>query len=263
MNCTPLSSGRTTHTPHNSASACFLALAVFSALLCASCSTRINGKIHKEGRAELVLRSELLPGMNGLLKSLAPKDSAAPVLDAGLLNDAFARMSGIETAALHNTPFGGVEGRIAAADAAVFFNSLSRRAPAKNAVTPPEPFAVWEQTANGGRLAVSLNRGTGQEFISLVSTDLADYLSALMAPIATGEVIDNDGYLELVSSVYGKTVAEEIGNASISIVLDLPSPVQRATGGTFKGNRAEFAIRLIDALVLDRPLFYEIRWAGL
>jgi hypothetical protein len=235
------------------------ALVFVAALFCISCSTDINGVIRADGRAELVLNSALFPGMNRLLRSLGPQDNAAPVLDATILNDAFAAMPGIETAALRNTPSGGVDGRIMAANAAQFFNGLSRAASSKNAVTSP-PFAVWEQTANGGRLTVNLNRETGREVITLVSTDLADYLSALMAPVATGEEINKTVYLELVSSVYGKPVADEIDRARLSIKLDFPASVESVTGGKYNGNRAEFEIPLIDTLVLDRPLFYEIRW---
>jgi hypothetical protein len=234
-------------------------LVFVAALFCASCSTGITGRIRAEGRAELVLQSALFPGMNRLLKSLAPKDGSVPVLDAALLNGAFAAMPGIETAALANTPSGGLEGRITASNAARFFNGLSSAASSKNAVKGP-PFAVWEQTANGGQLAVNLNRETGMEFITLVSADLADYLSALMAPVATGETIDKAGYVELVASVYGKPVADEIGRARISVKLDFPGPVESVTGGTYTGSRAEFEIQLLDTLVLDKPLFYEIRW---
>jgi hypothetical protein len=231
------------------------------ALFCVSCSTGIDGIIHSDGRAELVLQSALFPGMSRLLKSLGPQDSAAPVLNAALLNAAFAGLPGIETAALGNTPSGSIEGRITVADTARFFNGLSRTISARPRVKSP-PFAIWEQTANGGRFAINLNLDTGREFVSLVSADLTDYLSALMAPVATGEVIDNAGYLELVSSVYGKAVADEIGRARLSVKLEIPGPIESVTGGTYRSNRAEFDIRLVDALVLAKPLFYEIRWTA-
>jgi hypothetical protein len=235
------------------------ALVFVAALFCVSCSTSITGRMSADGSARLVLQSALFPGMNRLLNRLGPQDGSAPVLDAALLNAAFSAMPGIKAAYLGNTPSGGVEGRIEAVDTAQFFNGLSSAAPAKNAVTGP-PFAVWEQTANGGRLAVTLNRETGRELVSRVSTDMADYLSALMAPIATGEAIDKAGYLELVASVYGKTVADEIDRARLSIKLDFPGNVEGVIGGTYSGSRAEFEIPLIDTLVLDRTLFYEIRW---
>jgi hypothetical protein len=145
-----------------SANARTRALVSVAALLCVSCSTGINGVIRADGRAELALQSVLFPGMDRLLKRLGRQNVDTPVLDAALLNDAFSAMPGIETVSLGNTSSGGVEGRIAAASASRFFNGLSRAASAKSSVTGP-PFAVWEQTANGGRRAVNQNRETGRE----------------------------------------------------------------------------------------------------
>ena len=94
----------------------------------------------------------------------------------------------------------------------------------------------------------------------LISPDLLDYLSALMAPIVTGEVIGRDAYLELVASVYGKAIADEIRGARFLLNLGFPGPVESVAGGTGKGSHAEFSISLTDLLVLDSPLHYKVRW---
>jgi hypothetical protein len=94
----------------------------------------------------------------------------------------------------------------------------------------------------------------------LVSPDVSDYLSALMAPVATGEELSKQDYLALVSSVYGKGIAAEIADARVSLDLELPGTVLSAPGGTFSGRRASFKVPLTDLLVLERPLLYEIRW---
>jgi hypothetical protein len=225
----------------------------------------LSGEIHTDGSAALLLQSGLFPGVNSLLKSLGPKNSAEPVLSAALLNEALSASPGVASAALHNTTSGDVEGRVAIASMAEFFNGVPAPPPSKDAGTrrQPAPPAVWEQTAGGGgRLTVNLNRDTGMEFISRISPLLADYLSALMAPVITGEVIDKAGYLELTASVYGKVVADEINRARLSITLDFPGPIEKVTGGKYRGSSAEFEIRLIDALVLEKPVFYEVRWTA-
>jgi hypothetical protein len=86
------------------------------------------------------------------------------------------------------------------------------------------------------------------------------YLSALMAPIATGEALTKPEYLALVTSVYGKAIADEISSSSIRASVNFPGAIQRIKGGTYSGRRADFDIPLLDILVLETPLSYEVVW---
>ncbi|MDR2803301.1 MAG: hypothetical protein LBB22_03305 [Treponema sp.] len=229
---------------------------------CISCSTRIDGEIHSNGSAGLKLSSILLPNISRLLKTLAVNGGSAneiPVLDAGLLNKAIARITGVETAALRNTAADSVDGRIAISSLSIFLGRLSGSLPVENSAKRV-PFAVLKQTDYGGNLTVTINRDTGRDFLSLISTELLDYLSALMAPVATGEVISKTEYLELVASVYGRAIADELSQAKISLSIDFPGPVENVRGGTYRGSRVEFIIHLLDILVLDVPLVYEVFW---
>jgi hypothetical protein len=67
-------------------------------------------------------------------------------------------------------------------------------------------------------------------------------------------------YIALVASVYGKGIADEISQASIRASIEFPGTVLSARGGTFSGRRAEFTIPLVDVLVLETPLRYEVIW---
>jgi hypothetical protein len=111
-----------------------------------------------------------------------------------------------------------------------------------------------------GRLSVTLDRNSGPRIIALLSAEAVDYLSALMAPVVTGEDLSREEYLKLVASVYGKAIADEIAAARLSLSVDFPGPLQSVRGGTFSGRRAEFLVPLADLFVLDRPLEYEARW---
>jgi hypothetical protein len=112
-----------------------------------------------------------------------------------------------------------------------------------------------------GSLSINLDVTKGPLIISLFSPDVADYLSAIMAPLATGEVLTVSEYLDLVSSVYGVSVANEIKNAAISINLTVPGMIQRVKGGTFSRNQAQFSVPLTDLLVLEKNAVYEIAWS--
>ena len=105
-----------------------------------------------------------------------------------------------------------------------------------------------------------MNKTTGKLLLSNISQDLVDYISSLMAPVATGENISSAEYLELVTSVYGENIAKEIGAARITIEIDAPAVIFNVEGGTFKKRRASFDIPLLDILVLEKPLVYKIEW---
>jgi hypothetical protein len=123
-------------------------------------------------------------------------------------------------------------------------------------------FITYEQAGQGreGRLVISIDRSTGPEIVALISADVADYLSSLMAPVATGEQLTRAEYLDLVTSVYRKEVAAEIAAARIKARIDFPGTVTSVRGGTFSGRRAEFDIPLIDLLVLEQRQSYEVVW---
>jgi hypothetical protein len=94
----------------------------------------------------------------------------------------------------------------------------------------------------------------------MLSPEVNQYLSALLAPVATGEVISKAEYLSLVAAIYGKPIADEIAASSIRVVLEFPGTITGIRGGAAKGPKAEFTIPLPDLLVLEQPLSYEISW---
>jgi hypothetical protein len=96
--------------------------------------------------------------------------------------------------------------------------------------------------------------------MALISPEVSDYLSAFMAPVVTGEELSKAEYLDLVSSLYGRALADEIAAARIYASVDFPGPLQSVRGGNFSGRRAEFTVPLIDLLVLENRLEYEVRW---
>lgn len=220
---------------------------ILAALGCAACDARLDGVIHRTGRGEFTLKSTPFPAANRLLKRLSSDGGEA--LDANALNRSMALIPGVEQAAFSNATGGGIAGRVAITDMAGFLN---RGEQAKA--------ALWEQSSSGGKFRLDLNLDSGQSFLSLISPDLAEYLSALMAPIATGEVISGQGYLELVASFYGKAVAAEIEKAEFLLSLDFPGAINGINGGTYKGAHADFTIPLLKLLVLDEALVYEVSW---
>jgi hypothetical protein len=109
-------------------------------------------------------------------------------------------------------------------------------------------------------MEININRANGPSVIELLSSDVSDYLNALMAPIASGEEITRSEYLELISSFYNRGISDEIASSRIRSSIEFPGAITGIRGGTFSGRRATFDIPLLDLLVLETPLIYEVNW---
>jgi hypothetical protein len=231
-------------------------LAVFCAafLLFASCSGQVDGVLREDGSAELSLEISLGESMAGrirLLNRLMRQSAAAdaPLLDGPAIALSMAAAPGISAASLRNLNPAAVAGTVSVSHVGSFL-----ALPARAAGTP---FIRYDPA---GSIVISLDRETGPGLLSLLSEDVLDYLSTLAAPVATGVFLTRAAYREIVASLHGAPVADEIAAARIPITIDFPRPVREVRGGTAQGRRARFDLPLIDLLVLEQPLVYEVTW---
>jgi hypothetical protein len=235
----------------------FCGFVVFMVLL-NSCSARIAGTLGEDGSADVTVRATMGPRMSALIRSISQVSSAAdpdaPVIDGPHIASSLSVAPGVRSAAFRNTSPSIIEGTISIAQIASFLASQTIRG-GVNLITY-EP----AQGRRPGRISIAIDRNSSPQIIGLISPDVVDYLSSIMAPLATGEVLSKAEYLELVRSVYNKQVADEISAARIRASIDFPRAITDIRGGNYNGKRAEFDIALLDLLVLERPLRYEIFW---
>jgi hypothetical protein len=230
-----------------------------------SCTARINGSLLGDGQANLQIYAALEPRMTMLLSGLAAASGTmqqgAPLLNGPAIATSMAAAPGVASVSFQNTSPVSIEGSVAISKVGDFLSPGTVAGKPQNFIAfflnPP---AVGSTTASGGRCSVNLSLNTGPEILALISPDIGAYLAALMAPLATGEALKKTEYVALVTSVYGKGIADEISQASIRASIEFPGPVLSARGGTFSGRRAEFTIPLLDVLVLETPLRYEVIW---
>jgi hypothetical protein len=181
--------------------------------------------------------------MTSLVRSLtAAADS--PILDGAAISESMSA-SGIALVSLRNTSLTAVEGTIQIANVNNYLY-----------VAGGQRFITFEQ----GRFELNINRDNGPVVIELLSPEIVDYLNALMAPIATGEDLEKSEYLDLVTSFYNRAISNEIAGSRIHVSIEFPGNITNVSGGTFSGRRADFDIPLVDFLVLETPLNYEVRW---
>jgi len=229
----------------------FLFLSLALALLSLSCAARIEGALAANGSASLSVSVSLEPQMSSLIQRFAAAggQSGGSVLDGASISRSMAAARGVESAALRNTTPSAVEGQVRISDIGQFL------APADG-----KSFISFDQGSAGGRCVITINRENGPVLLELLSPQISDYLNALMAPLATGEEMSKLEYLELVASFYNRAISNEIAASRIRASIDFPGVVTNANGGTFSGRRVTYDIPLIDLLVLETPLMYEVRW---
>jgi hypothetical protein len=207
-----------------------------------------------DGQADLKIYAALEPRITRLLTALSAASGAtqpgASILDGPAIAASMTAAPGVASASFANTTPTSIEGPVKIKNIGDFLGS--RFSGGFIRFVPNHPV--------GGRCTVTLNLKSGPQMLAYISPDIVAYLSALMAPLATGEAMTKKEYLELVASIYGSGIAEEISGAQLNVIIDLPGPVQSVKGGTFSGKRAEFAIPLADLLVLEKPLTYEVVW---
>jgi hypothetical protein len=221
-----------------------------------SCAAGIEGRLQADGSGEFTVSTSLEPRTAALilsLKNMGGSSGGDTVLDGGAIAASMSAAPGVRSVSFRNTGPRSIEGPVAISRIGDFL------APAEG----KGGFITFEQAARGGlsRLTIVMNRESAPEILSLVSSEISDYLAALMAPLVTGEELTKAEYLSLVASIYGQSTADEIRRGSIRAVLDFPGQVRSAQGGSHSGKRAEFAVPLLDLLALETPLRYEVTWS--
>ena len=216
-----------------------------------SCSGRITAQLEQNGSGAVQLQAGLEPNMTALIRSLysfSGSAQAGPLLDAAALNSSLKIAPGVSSSALRNSGEERIDGTIGVSRIGDLLNAGANR------------FVQYETGASESRLAIRLDRSIAPQLLKQIYPEAVDYLSALMAPAATGEALTKADYLVIVESVYGKPLAAEIASARVTAAITLPGAVKSVKGGTSSGKEARFDIALADLLVLEQPLDYEIIW---
>jgi len=216
-----------------------------------SCATNINGALAADSSASLSISVSLEPQMTSLIQRLsaAAGQSGGPALDGQAISRSMSQAPGVASASLRNTSPAAIEGPVRISAISDFLAAADNRG-----------FIQFEQNAAGGRCLINISRENGPAIIELLSPQITDSLNALMAPIATGEIMTKPEYLDQIAVFYSRPLSEEIAASRIRASIDFPAAVTSVRGASSSGRRVTFDIPLLDLLVLETPLVYEVRW---
>jgi len=237
----------------------FFSAFITAALLLAfsSCASQINGSLMGDGQADLQIQAELKPKITALIGRFAALSGAvkpgAPLLDGPQVAASMSQAPGVASVSFVNKTPSSIEGPVKISKISDLLASGGGKT---------SGFIKFEQknSAGEGSCSVNLSLEYGPQILSLISPEIGMYLNALMAPLASGEKMTKKEYLDTVASFYGKDIADEISSGVINVSFTFPGTIQKIKGGTFTGRKAEFKIPLLDVLVLETPLNYEVVW---
>jgi hypothetical protein len=243
---------------------------IFLCALFAACSGQIEGTFSMAAYADLKVSAELQPKTAALIRRLSTRAGATPpaLLNAAALINSFSQLEGIEKVSFVNKSPNLVDGQLAITriDELIAEHAGAGRGGGGGAGTgtASRRFITWEQNADGGRALIYLDRENGPKVLSFLSASLNDYLSSLLAPISTGEELSLVEYIDMVKSIYGEDIANEIAASRLRLRLKFPakitSMVTSIQGGTSSVDTVVFDMPLIGLLVLEKPLSCEIKW---
>jgi hypothetical protein len=237
---------------------CKALISVFPALLLTllfSCSARIDGTVREGGAAEIALKASMEPAAGSVIRSIRAflgEKADGPLLDGAAIAGSMAAAPGIRAVFLRNTGPSGIEGAVSVSNVG---NFLAEAGSATRFIAFTEG-----RTPGSSSVVFTLDKTSAPLLIARLSPETEEYLSALMAPIVLGEDSTRQEYLDLLSAVYGRALAAETASARILAVIGFPRPVTAVSGGKAAGRNAEFDIPLLDVLVLEHPLRYEVKW---
>ena len=220
-----------------------------------SCSARIDGEFREGGAVDVTLKTSLEPRMIALILSLRGfmgESANDPILDSQSMSKSMGEQPGVRAVSLKNTSSSAMEGTISISKVDDFLAAAGSKT---RLITYTEG-----REAGSSSIVIALDKESAPEIISRLSPEAEEYLGALMAPVILGESSTKQEYLFLLSMVYGRPLADEISGSRLKVGIEFPRAVKAVRGGIASGRRAEFDVPIIDILVLEQPLRYEVNW---
>ncbi len=230
-------------------------LAALAALfLLASCSAGVTLAVNPDGSGSLSVDARVPEAAAARLRSLASGGSVSPV-SAPLVDPEAVRREAARrglTAVSAESP--GPDR---------FRGSFSVRSLAALAADP--------EIAGSGILRIaaadgvtSLSFGISRknaESLPLLFPGLDPYLLEALSPPALDPYPVTAGeYREMLRALLGPAALAELEAAEIRVQVRAPGPVVRHSGGSISDRTLTAAIRLMDLLVLERPIEFSLAW---
>ena len=230
--------------------AAVLALAALAALGFSACAASLSVSIRGDRSAGAALRIELPAELAAKLAQLRgdPEGSALPLVDPDLVRSGAAE-KGIRVLEARALGERGFSGLFEIADLGVF------AARSLGAVTV-------SSSATGGSLSVAIDKTNAAELFALFPGIDPYLVEALSPPALDGSDLTKAEYREMLGALLGAKSLPAVDAAAVELVVELPgAPVASGTVGfVTTGRSAKASVKLLDLLVLERPMTLKVSW---
>lgn len=97
--------------------------------------------------------------------------------------------------------------------------------------------SIIKSSYNGKNVEIEFSRNNLLKMYDNMPSIMRSYIDLFMAPVFTEEEMSNEEYLELISSVYGQILADEIKTSTVDFIVVLSD-----------GKTKQFSLELIDLI---------------
>lgn len=97
--------------------------------------------------------------------------------------------------------------------------------------------SIIKSSNNGRNVEIEFSRNNLLKMYDNMPSIMRSYIDLFMAPVFTEEEMSNEEYLELISSVYGQILADEIKTSTVDFIVVLSD-----------GKTKQFSLELIDLI---------------
>ena len=230
-------------------------LAALAAILpLASCAANMTLALNADGSGTLGVDARVPEAAAARLRSYASAGSGAPS-SAPLFDTAAVRKQALDRGLVT------ISADTPSPDR--FRGSFSLRSLSAVAADPGLAKAkVLTVGTSGGvtTLAFSLSRGNAAALPTLFPGLDPYILEALSPPALDPYPVTSSEYREMLSALLGESALRELEAAEIRLQVRTPGSIIRHAGGTVTSGTFTVVLRLLDLLVLEKPIEFSVSW---
>ena len=210
-----------------------LAALLFLPLLFASCTSSVELRANGDGSVNITYDAAFGSAFIEIMQSLSG-GGASPLFDADEMTSQFraAGIKDVRVASPANTSLG-----------------IALRLP-KEGNDPISQSGCISRSARS--LAITVSPASCAKLYKLLPDTLQSYIDLFMAPVFLGEAVPKDEYVDLIASVYGQALADELKRSKIKISLFAPNDGKKAS------KTAE--LPLAELLTSTKPVSFSVAW---
>lgn len=220
----------------------FIYFCAFIVFILSSCSTTLEISVDKSASTKIEYTSSMGIALRSLMESLFQNFADSTTAQTSLFDG-----KQIEQA-LNSAGFNNTECKVSNNSSINCITTVSNLV--RGLPLAPEMFEYKTNQANGKTsLSIKLSPENLQNAFQGLPIDFQNYAELLMAPVFTSEQLTPSEYKDLLASVYGNTVAEELTTSVFEIKVNSPL-----------GTSKTFQISLSELLTLQNEQTYTFEW---